>query len=239
MWRQDGWSTQSSTATISAPPPNPPSPAATAPPTACNDVAAPFSPRSHDAAVTTFANLNRLDPLAIAALRAADPRVAALVMARGLLDSARNRSAAITSRYPAAREQIALAARLTAPVTNDAHPCDSRRNGIPRRAVLSGELAAVQHALINHPDSIYDTDRRGRTALHTTADTGQPALAVALLAARADVNARDRDGYTLVGTAEHWSMRAPLRAHACLTTLAVLYFDVHRRHARRSSLTIH
>ena len=263
-WRQDGWSSQSSTATISAPPPDPARPAATAFPAICDDVAAPFSPRSHDAAVTAFANLNRLDSQALAGLRATDPRVAALIMARAPLDSARNPSAAITSRYPAAKEQIALATRLTtpattAPATTDTRSEDCRRIGIRRRAVPSGELAAVRHALITYPDSIYDTDRRGRTALHLTADASQPALAVALRAARADVNTRDRDGYTPVDTAEYWAARAPLRAHACLATLAVLYchegtrslfpfildpaalVDVHRRLAaesRRSSLLI-
>ena len=185
-WRQDGWSSQSSTATISAPPPDPARPAATAFPAICDDVAAPFSPRSHDAAVTAFANLNRLDSQALAGLRATDPRVAALIMARAPLDSARNPSAAITSRYPAAKEQIALATRLTTPATTAPATTDTR-------------------------------------------------------------------------SAEHWAARAPLRAHACLATLAVLYchegtrslfpfildpaalVDVHWRLAaesRRSSLII-
>ena len=53
-----------------------PSPAATTSPPL-------FSPPSHDAAVTTFANHNRLDPQATAEPRSADPGVAALVMARG------------------------------------------------------------------------------------------------------------------------------------------------------------
>ena len=187
------------------------------------------------------------------------------MVARGPLDTARNPSAAITSRYPAAREQVALADRLTTPsdaavTTPDAAAPtgDRRRQGILQRNARAGELAAVRHALITHPDSNYDTDRRGRTALHHTADSGQPSLAIALIAACAAVNARDRDGYTLVDAAEYWEAPAPLRALDRLATRAVLhchdgnrfvfssvadpaaFVDVHRRLAaavRRSSRT--
>ena len=57
-------------------------------------------------------------------------------------------------------------------------PIDARREGALRRAVLDGTLAAVRGALISHPESVFDTDRRGRTALHLASDAGQPAFAI-------------------------------------------------------------
>ena len=142
----------------------------------------------------------------------------------GPIDTARNPSAAIAARYPAAREQVALADRnampsdAVVPTQGNARPTGyQRREGILARAIRTGDLAlSAPRSHSRTPSLIYGTDRRGRTALHMIADLGQPALAIALLAARAVVNARDRDGYTPVDTAEYWDARSPRRALDCL-----------------------
>ena len=86
------------------------------------------------------------------------------------------------------------------------------------RAVRASDAAATRHVLIAHPDAIYDVDRRGSTALHLAAGAGFATLAVLLLAARSDVNARDRDGYT----------PAPRRADFAHAAAAAAFVDVHR-----------
>ena len=86
----------------------------------------------------------------------------------------------------------------------------------------ANDAAATRYVLITHPDAINDVDRRGNTKLHHAADAGFAALAVLLLAAMSDVNARDRDGYTPVDTAEYWAARAPTRSLDCLAALAVI-----------------
>ena len=108
------WSSQALTSPPTAPD-RPPAPTA-APPIdmTIGDVVAPLSPRSHDQAVVSFAALRRLDQPTTFQLRTEDPRVAAIVMARGSLASARNPSAAITSRYPAARALVAAMDRALA-----------------------------------------------------------------------------------------------------------------------------
>ena len=90
------------------------------------------------------------------------------------------------------------------------------------RSVRANDIAATRQVLITHPDSVHDTDRRGRTALHHAADAGQAALAIPLLDARSDVRARDKDGYSPVDAAEYWAARAPQRSLDCLAALAVL-----------------
>ena len=70
----------------------------------------------------------------------------------------------------------------------------NRREGVLHRAVRDASLAAVRAALIAHPNSVRDTDRQRRTALHLAADYGHPTIAVFLLDARADANALDRQG---------------------------------------------
>ena len=187
-----------------------------------------MSPRSHDQAVVAFATLNLLDTPSFIQLRAEDHRAAAIVMARGSLASARNPSAAITARYPAARALVAALNRAQA-ATSDrsaravaAPAADVRREGVLHRAVRDATPAAVKASLISHPDSALDTDRQRRTALHLAADAGLPTIAVYLLDARADANARDRQGFTPVDCAEYWATRAARRAPECLATLAVL-----------------
>ena len=73
-------------------------PAAPLPPALLDDTSAPPTPRTHAASVNLVALANQLDATAIAHLFAADPRVAAHVMAQGTLTSARNPSDAITAR---------------------------------------------------------------------------------------------------------------------------------------------
>ena len=58
---------------------------------------------------------------------------------------------------------------------------------------------------------------------------GCGALAIVLLAARDTVGARDRDGYTVVDSAEYWAARAPRRHLDCLAPLAILYCHVGKR----------
>ena len=91
----------------------------------------------------------------------------------GPINTARNPSAAIAAGYPAARQQVALADRNA--TTCDAAalipsaaapPTDPRREGIQARAIRTSGIAVVRHVLITHPDCVYGTDRRGRTALH-------------------------------------------------------------------------
>ena len=57
--------------------------------------------------MTEFAICNHLDAASIFQLRQEDRRVAAIVMARGTLTTARHPSADTTARYPAARAAIA------------------------------------------------------------------------------------------------------------------------------------
>ena len=187
-------------------------------------------------------------------------------MAQGPLDTARNPSAATTARHPAARQYVALLdsrtpsrdAQAILPAVA-ASPTDPRREGILARAVRANDVAAARRVLVTRPDPVFDTNRRGRTALHLAADAGQPTLTILLVAARANANARDRDGYTPVDTAKYYATRASQRSPTCLAALAVLLrcggrpsdiadvadpaapADVHRRladEARRSSRTV-
>ena len=120
-----------------------------------DDVAALLSPRSHDQAAA-FATLNRLDTTDFTQLRTEDPSVAAVVMACGSLESARNPSAAITARYPASRALTtafysghAIHPDRRAPAAEP--PPDPRREGVLHRAVREQTRAAVRGALIAPP----------------------------------------------------------------------------------------
>ena len=197
-------------------PPSSPPAFLTAARAARDDVAALLSPRSHDQAAA-FATLNRLDTTDFTQLRTEDPSVAAVVMACGSLESARNPSAAITARYPASRALTtafysghAIHPDRRAPAAEP--PPDPRREGVLHRAVREQTRAAVRGALIPPPGSAFVTDRRGRTALHLAADARQPTFAFYFPAARAAVNAKDRDGFTPVDSAEYWATRSARRA---------------------------
>ena len=136
----------------------------------------PTPPRSHTAAINAFANANQLNDWATSQLRYIGHRIAAYIMSIDSLASARNPSAAITARYPAARQHVAvmggrpltpepLAALALSPTFTDA-----RREGILARAVRADDAAASRYVLITHPDAIFDIDRRDNTALHHPAD---------------------------------------------------------------------
>ena len=90
-------------------------------------------------------------------------------------------------------------------------PLDTRREGILHRAVRDA-APAVRAALVAHPESVGDVDRQERTALHIAADAGLANVAIFLLDARADANARDRQCFTPVDCAEYWATRAAHRA---------------------------
>ena len=107
---------------------------------------------------------------------------------------------------------------------------DTRREGMLHRAVRDAALAPLRAVLIVHPESVHDVDRPHRTALHLAADQGHATLAVHLLDARADPNARGRQGFTPADCAKYLATRNAERAPGCLCTLAVLY----TLHAERS-----
>ena len=161
-------------------------------------------------------------------------------MARGSLASARNPlNAAITARYPSAPATIAAldntlphpstpAPIIAAPPPSPT-PLDTRPEGMLHRAVRDAALAPLRAVLIARPESVRDVDRQQRTALHIAADEGHAILAVYLLDARADPNARDRQGFTPVDCAECWAARNAARAPACLSTLAVIFCFISKR----------
>ena len=83
-----------------------------------------------------FAIANQLDAQATAQLQSVDQRIAAHSMAQGSLTSARNPSAAITARYPAARQHVAAldaCVPIATPPSTLAVPptlADGRREGM-------------------------------------------------------------------------------------------------------------
>ena len=201
----------------------------------------PFSPTEH----SCFAAHPRrrcqpvrhrqLDAQATAQLQIADPRIAAHVMAQGSLTSARNPSAPPLLPDTPPLGSTSLLSTAARPPPSPCPPSPSHQpsptpavKGSLARAVRASDAAATRHVLIAHPDAIYDVDRRGSTALHLAAGAGFATLAVLLLAARSDVNARDRDGYT----------PAPRRADFAHAADPAASVDVHRclaDEARRSS----
>ena len=146
----------------------------------------------------------------------------------------------MTAHYPAARAMIAALDHPAPPPTTPASSIaatppatpitDTRREGMLHRAVRDAALAPLRAVLIVHPESVRDVDRPHRTALHLAADQGHATLAVHLLDARADPNARGRQGFTPADCAKYLATRNAERAPGCLCTLAVLY----TLHAKRS-----
>ena len=208
------------------------------PPPPCHSPSSASRPRRSRRAPTSKPSLN--SPTTTGSTRRLSPGSAQPTLAspftswrKGPINTARNPSAAITARYPAAHHHVAHldsqtpapdAVALTPPAAAGQPPSlivDPRREGIQARAIRANDIAAARYVLITHPDPVYDADRRGRTALHLAADSGLPTLAILLLAARVVVNARDSDGYTTVETAEYWAARAPQRALDCLASLAI------------------
>ena len=65
-----------------------------------------------------------------------------------------------------------------------------------QQAIRDGDLSAVKVLLNSRPGLVFDKDSHGQTPLHLAVRAGRRDLAELLIANKADVNARDKDGWT-------------------------------------------
>jgi ankyrin repeat protein len=80
-------------------------------------------------------------------------------------------------------------------------------------AAKAGDLAKVKALLKENPELVLSKDKAGFTSLHWAAYKGYKNLAELLLANKADVNARDNDGWKPLHMAVHKDMAVLLLAN--------------------------